>query len=233
MNGTNDRAPGVLLLVGTPIGNLGDCSERMRKALEEADLVVAEDTRRLRKLLSYLGIRARRYVSYHPGNFRRRTDEIIEALRSGETVALTTDAGMPLVSDPGAELMRRALDEGIDVDCIPGPSAVLQAVVLSGFGATRFAFEGFVPRSRSARHELLGKIRTEGRPVAVFESPHRLLATLCDARDLMGGTRRVAVCRELTKVHQEVLRTTLDAAVRHFEEHKARGEFVIVFGPEP
>lgn len=224
-------AAGSLVLVGTPIGNLDDCSERMRTALEEADLVVAEDTRRLRKLLAHLGISKTRYVSYHPGNFKRRTEEILEAIRKGARVALTTDAGMPLISDPGAELVAKVSDEGFEVDCVPGPSAVMQAIVVSGFAASRFSFEGFVPRSSSKRKKFLESIAAEDHPVVVFESPHRLLQTLCDAREVMGEGRRVAVCRELTKAHQEVLRVGLGDAVDHFSKHKARGEFVIVFGP--
>jgi 16S rRNA (cytidine1402-2'-O)-methyltransferase len=226
------RSVGKLVLVGTPLGNLGDCSQRMRVALEQADLLVAEDTRRLRKLLSHLGISSKRFVSYHPGNFKWRTEEILAEIRSGATVVLTSDAGMPLVSDPGAELVARVLDEGFEVDSIPGPSAVIQAMVLSGFQAMRFAFEGFAPRSSSKRKEFLAKIRAEDRPVVVFEAPHRLLKTLCDAKEVMGESRRVAVCRELTKIHQEVIRGTLADAVEHFTQHKARGEFVVVFGPE-
>lgn len=227
-----DEARGSLVLVGTPIGNLGDCSERMRNALESADMIVAEDTRRLRKLLSHLGISGKKFVSYHPGNFKRRNQEIAEAVRSGATVAFTTDAGMPLISDPGAELVQKLIEEGLEVDSVPGPSAVLQAMVLSGFSASRFVFEGFLPRTSTKRKAVLERICGEDRPVVVYESPHRVLKSLCDARDVMGGERRVAVCRELTKVHQQILRSTLDEAVRYFSEHKARGEFVFVFGPK-
>ncbi len=224
-------ARGALVLVGTPIGNLADCSERTREVLERADLIVAEDTRRLRKLLSHLQVAPKRFVSYHPGNFERRNREILDAIMGGALVAFTTDAGMPLISDPGAELVAQALAQGVDVDCVPGPSAVLQALVLSGFPASRFVFEGFLPRSSSRRRKFFEEIVHESRPVVVFESPHRLLKALCDAREVMGPGRKVAVCRELTKMHQEVLRTDLDGAVAHFSQHKPRGEFVLVFGP--
>ncbi len=225
-------ARGALVLVGTPIGNLADCSERTRVVLERADLIVAEDTRRLRKLLSHLQVTPKRFVSYHPGNFERRNREIVDAVTAGALVAFTTDAGMPLVSDPGAELVAQALAAGADVDCVPGPSAVLQALVLSGFPASRFVFEGFLPRTASRRRKFFEGIAHESRPVVVFESPHRLLEALCDAREVMGPERKLAVCRELTKMHQEVLRTDLDGAIAHFSQHKPRGEFVLVFGPE-
>ncbi|MER3521106.1 MAG: 16S rRNA (cytidine(1402)-2'-O)-methyltransferase [Acidimicrobiia bacterium] len=227
----SNRTDGILVLLGTPIGNLGDCSDRMKATLEIADVIVAEDTRRLRKLLVHLGISKKRFLSYHPGNFKRRTEEILEGVRSGKTVVVTTDAGMPLVSDPGWELVSRVIQEGFQVDCVPGPSAVIQAVVLSGFRADRFCFEGFLPRTTSRRRKILGRIAAEDRPTVVFEAPHRLLNTLCDAREVMGKDRQVAVCREMTKIHQEVVRGDLEEAIAHFSQHKPRGEFTIVFGP--
>lgn len=225
------EAEGALVLVGTPIGNLGDLSARAKEALEEADLVLAEDTRRARKLLSYLSISSKRVLSYHPGNFRRRNAEVLDEIRAGKKVALVTDAGMPAISDPGEELVAAAVSEGLVVDCVPGPSAVLVALVLSGMPTRRFAFEGFPPRQGSRRNEFFRRLAEEERTVVFFEAPHRLVRSLCDARQALGPERRAAVCRELTKMYQEVVRGTLDELVSHFQSEKPKGEFVVVVGP--
>lgn len=225
------EAEGALVLVGTPIGNLGDVSARTKEAIEKADLVLAEDSRRARKLLSHLSISSKRVLSYHPGNFRRRTAEVLEEIRRGKKVALLTDAGMPAISDPGEELVAAAASEGLVVDCVPGPSAVLVALVLSGMPTRRFAFEGFPPRQASRRNEFFRRLVEEERTVVFFEAPHRLVRSLCDARQALGPERRAAVCRELTKMHQEVVRGTLDELVSHFQREKPRGEFVVVLGP--
>jgi 16S rRNA (cytidine1402-2'-O)-methyltransferase len=193
---------GRLLVCATPIGNLGDVSERLRTALSSADIIYAEDTRRTAKLLRHLVISVP-VVSLFTGNERARTAQLLEAVEAGGNVVLVTDAGMPTVSDPGAAAVRAVRDAGHHVSVIPGPSAVTTALALSGFGGDRFVFEGFLPRKGPRRAERLAGIAEESRAVVLFASPNRLAADLSDLSAVCGGTRAVAVTRELTKVHEE------------------------------
>lgn len=220
---------GTLWLVGTPIGNLEDISDRARRVLRSVDLVAAEDMRRTGRLLQAMGIRAR-LVSFFEGNEGARTEELVARLRGGEDVALVSDAGMPAVSDPGFRLVRACLDQGVPVDVVPGPSAVLGALVVSGLPAARFAFEGFLPRSGAARRGRLEGLRHERRTVVVFESPRRVLGTLSEIRAVAGGERPVAVVRELTKLHQEILRGSLTEVIGALQGRELRGEVVLVLG---
>jgi 16S rRNA (cytidine1402-2'-O)-methyltransferase len=219
---------GQLWLVGTPIGNLEDVTERARRVLMEADLIACEDTRRTRGLLSHLGIRAPRMVSLFEGNEARRVPELVEELRAGRSVALVTDAGMPAVSDPGYRLVTACAEEGIEVDAAPGPSAAITALALSGLPTDRFAFEGFLPRRAGDRRRRLEALGSDPRTVVLFESPRRLPRLLSEAAEVLGD-RRAAVARELTKAHQQVARGTLSELAARFSE-PPRGEVVVVIG---
>jgi 16S rRNA (cytidine1402-2'-O)-methyltransferase len=219
-----DRSSGTLFLVGTPIGNLGDMTDRARETLGAVDFVAAEDTRRTGTLLKRFGIRAR-MVSLHDANERERTPEVLDALRSGQDVALVSDAGMPGVSDPGFRLVRACVEGGVDVRVVPGPSAVVSALVVSGLPADRFVYEGFLPRRAGDRRRRLEELATEPRTIVLFESPRRVGAVLGDAAQILGD-RRVAVARELTKLHEEVIRGTLSEVLPLVEDLK--GEVVVV-----
>lgn len=223
---------GRLIVVGTPIGNLGDLSPRARAALADADLILAEDTRRTRKLLSHAGVSAR-LQSFHRGNETRRLQGAVERLERGEVIALVSDSGMPLISDPGEELVAACIDRAIPMECVPGPSAALVALILSGFAVGRFVFEGFLPRNSRARRKCLESLLDEGRTITLFESPHRLPEMLSDAAKILGEERRCAICRELTKLHEEVWRGTLGEAARHWRSGQAKGEFVVVIEGHP
>jgi len=217
---------GVLHVVATPIGNLGDLTERARDTLASVDLVVAEDTRRTGKLLASLGIDAR-MRSMFEGNERRRTGEILATLRDGADVALVSDGGTPLVSDPGYLLVRACIDEGIEVRAVPGPSAVIAALVVSGLPTDRFVFEGFLPRTAGERRTRLAAIGAEPRTVVLYESPRRLAGLLRDLAEIDAG-RRVAVCRELTKLHEEVRRGSVVEVREAIGDAPVRGEVVVV-----
>lgn len=217
---------GTLYLVGTPIGNLGDLTDRARKTLAAVDLVAAEDTRRTGRLLGGLGIRAR-MLSFFDGNEEQRIPELLAALREGADVAVVSDAGMPGLSDPGYRLVVACLDAGIDVDVIPGPSAVVSALVVSGLPTDRFVFEGFLPRSGKARSERLEALAAEPRTIVIFESPKRVQSTLRDLVEI-GGDRRVAVVRELTKLHQEVIRGSASEVLERLGSKEPKGEVVLV-----
>jgi 16S rRNA (cytidine1402-2'-O)-methyltransferase len=217
---------GVLHVVATPIGNLGDLSARARETLASADLVVAEDTRRTGKLLASVGVQAR-MRSMFKGNERRRTEEVLAALRDGQTVALVSDGGTPLVSDPGYPLVRACIDERIDVRVVPGPSAVIAALVVSGFPTDRFVFEGFLPRTTGDRRARLAALTDESRTVVLYESPRRL-ATLLGELAAIDPDRRVAVCRELTKLHEEVRRGSVAELRAMLGEAPVKGECVVV-----
>lgn len=223
---------GVLFLVGTPIGNLEDLSDRARSTLASVDLVVAEDTRRTGRLLRSLGIRSPQ-LSMFEGNEDRRAIQVVERLEAGEDVAVVTDGGMPLVSDPGYPLVARAIERGIEVRVIPGPSAALTALVLSGLPTDRFAFEGFLPRRRGDRAARLAAIRDDPRTSILFESPRRAAALLREVVSTMGDGRRVALCRELTKLHEEVLRGTAGDVVRAVGDRELKGEIVLVVEGNP
>lgn len=216
---------GTLWLVGTPIGNLGDISGRAREVLSRADVIACEDTRRTRALLTHLEIHAPRLVSYFGGNERRRIPEILKLLREGSNVALVSDAGTPAISDPGYLLVAACVEERFSVDAVPGPSAAITALMLSGLPTDRFAFEGFLPRTLGARRKRLAQLTSDPRTLVFFESPRRVAALVKDALDVLGD-RRAAIARELTKLHQEVIRGRLsEVAVRLGE---VRGEVVVV-----
>lgn len=217
----------MIILAGTPIGNLGDASPRLREALETATVIAAEDTRTATHLLRALGIPNRpRLVALHEHNETEKAAELVETARDTD-VLVVTDAGMPAISDPGFVLVRAAIDAGVAVTAIPGPSAVTTALALSGIPTDRFVFEGFLPRKAGERRRTLEALATEQRTVVVFESPHRIAAALADVADVMGAERRVALARELTKLHEEVRRGTA-AELAAWAADGVRGELVIV-----
>ena len=221
---------GTLWLVGTPIGNLEDVTARARRVLAGVDLIAAEDTRRTGRLLQHLGIGGKRLVSFFEGNEGRRTEELLEELRHGADVAVVSDAGMPGVSDPGYRLVVACVEAGLSVDVAPGPSAVLAALVISGLPTDRFVFEGFLPRSASGRRARLEALGGEPRTIVLFESPRRVNGTLGD----LPPDRRVALIRELTKRHQEVLRGTAAEVLDAVRGRELKGEVVLVIeGSEP
>jgi 16S rRNA (cytidine1402-2'-O)-methyltransferase len=217
---------GHLYVVGTPIGNLGDLSDRARETLAAVDLVAAEDTRRTGKLLAHAGIRAR-MISLFEGNERQRIDELLERLSEGATVALVSDAGMPAVSDPGFRLLRAAVEAGIGISVVPGPSAVTAALVVSGLPTDRWVFEGFLPRRPSERRSRLRALANDPRTVVLFESPLRVVTLLRDVLVELGD-RRAAVARELTKIHEEVLRGRVSEVLAMLLDSEPRGEIVVV-----
>jgi 16S rRNA (cytidine1402-2'-O)-methyltransferase len=222
---------GILILCATPIGNLGDAAPRLGEAIESADVVFAEDTRRAGRLLSALGVQ-KPLRSYFVGNEAERAVELRERLGGGETVALLTDAGTPGVADPGVSAVRAAEEAGATVTIVPGPSAVTAALAVAGFGADRFVFEGFLPRSGTARTERLASIAAERRPVVLFAATGRVAGDLADLAAVCGGQRAVVVARELTKLHEEVWRGGLGSAAAHWgDEVEPRGEFSIVLAP--
>jgi 16S rRNA (cytidine1402-2'-O)-methyltransferase len=227
-------APGVgtLVVVGTPIGNLGDLSPRAVAALASADVVYCEDTRHSRKLLTHAGISGVPLRSLHEHNESDRVDEVVAAVAGGRAVALVSDAGMPAVSDPGARVVAATAAAGLTVTVIPGPSAVLAALVGSGLATDRFCFEGFLPRSGRDRAERLAVVAAEARTTVLFEAPGRVGATLADLARECGGDRPVAVARELTKLHEEVWRGPLDGAVA-WAAGGVRGEVVLVLAGAP
>jgi 16S rRNA (cytidine1402-2'-O)-methyltransferase len=224
---------GELVVVSTPIGNLGDLSPRAAATLSQADIVCAEDTRHTGLALKRLGIDARRLLSLHAHNERDRIPGLISELLAGARVALVSDAGTPSVSDPGDALVAAAIDAGVRVTAVPGPSAVLAAVAVAGMGGERWAFEGFLPRKGRERRERLSLIARAPAPSVMFESPRRVVATLADLEEVCGPGRTVAVCRELTKLHEEVRRSSLAEAVEHFSTTEPRGEFVLVIAGRP
>jgi 16S rRNA (cytidine1402-2'-O)-methyltransferase len=233
LGGTLSGGPsGVLWVVGTPIGNLGDMTERAREVLGSVDVIAAEDTRRTGMLLTRIGVVSDRprFVSMFEGNERERTVELLGELRSGRSVAIVSDGGMPSVSDPGFRLVRAAAEAGVDVRVVPGPSAVLAALVVSGLPTDRFVFEGFLPRRAGERRSRLEELAGEPRTLVVFESPRRVVEILGDLAAALGD-RPAAVCRELTKLHEEVLRGSLSSLARELGARgEVRGEVVLVIG---
>lgn len=220
---------GVLVLAGTPIGDPADAPPRLRDELATADVVAAEDTRRLRRLVTAIGADVHgRVVSYFEGNESARTPELVAALTGGERVLLVTDAGMPSVSDPGYRLVAAAVEAGITVTAVPGPSAILTALAVSGLPVDRFCFEGFPPRKAGERSRALAALADEPRTLVFFESRHRIAATLAAMAEAFGGDRRVAVCRELTKTHEEIRRGTLDEVAAWAKDDGPLGEITIV-----
>ncbi len=224
---------GTLVLVATPIGNLGDLSPRARQVLADADVVCCEDTRRTRQLLTYAGLSGRRLLSLHGHNEAARLAEVLAMLGGGACVAVVSDAGTPAISDPGARLVAAAAEAGATVSMVPGPSAVLAALVASGLPTERFCFEGFLPRRGALRRRRIEELAVEMRTAVVLEAPGRVAATLAELAAACGGARRVVVARELTKVHEELWRGSLAEADAHFATTAVRGEVVIVLDGAP
>ncbi|MEZ4600143.1 MAG: 16S rRNA (cytidine(1402)-2'-O)-methyltransferase [Syntrophotaleaceae bacterium] len=221
--------PGTLYLVATPIGNLEDLTFRALRILREVDLVAAEDTRHSRKLFSHYGIKTP-LTSYFQHNEAAKGETLVRTLLDGRSVALISDAGTPAISDPGFDLVRRCLEEGIPVSAVPGPSALIAALSMAGLPTERFAFEGFLPAKAGARRKALASLISESRTTVFYEAPHRLAATLRDLAEELGQDRPVAVVRELTKVHEELFRGTAAEACEHFRD-KVKGEIVLLIGP--
>ena len=218
---------GMLYLVPTPIGNLGDISERCRETLSAADFIAAEDTRVTIKLLNHLDIH-KPLVSYYEHNKAQRGGKILDRILAGETCALVSDAGSPAISDPGEDLVRQCAEAGITVTAIPGPCAVVTALSISGLPTGRFTFEGFLSMSKKSRQEHLSSLRNETRTMIFYEAPHKLQNTLKDLAETFGPDRPISLCRELTKLHEEVFRTTIQGAMDRYAETPPKGEFVLV-----
>ena len=224
--------PGMLYLVPTPIGNLGDISIRCRETLEAADFIAAEDTRVSLKLLNHLGIK-KSLVSYYEHNKAFKGEKIVERILSGETCALVSDAGSPAISDPGEDLVKLCHEAGIVVCAIPGPCAAITALSISGQATGRFCFEGFLSTAKKSRREHLESLAKEQRTMIFYEAPHKLLTTLQDMAAVFGEDRPISLCRELTKLHEEVVRTTLGEAVAKYTENAPKGEFVLIVAGAP
>ena len=218
---------GMLYLVPTPIGNLGDISQRCRETLEQADFIAAEDTRVSLKLLNHLGIK-KSLVSYYEHNKAYKGNVILDRILAGETCALVSDAGSPAISDPGEDLVKQCAEAGITVCAIPGPCAVITALSISGQSTGRFCFEGFLSTAKKSRREHLESLVGEQRTMIFYEAPHKLLSTLEDMAAVFGEDRPISLCRELTKLHEEVIRTTLGQAIAMYSENAPKGEFVLV-----
>jgi 16S rRNA (cytidine1402-2'-O)-methyltransferase len=228
-----ERTSGRLVLAGAPLGNVADASQRLRDGLTSADVVAAEDTRRLRRLATDLGIEVPgRIVSYFEGNERQRTPQLVEALRDGQTVLLITDGGMPSVSDPGYRLVAAAVVDDIKVTVLPGPSAVTTALAVSGLPSDRFCFEGFAPRKPSERRRAFAALADEPRTIVLFEATHRLSDSLADLAAALGADRPAAVCRELTKTYEQVRRGPL-GELAEWAADGVRGEITLVIGGAP
>ena len=218
---------GTLYLVPTPIGNLSDISDRCRETLANADFIAAEDTRVSLRLLNHLDIK-KPLVSYYEHNKQTSGPRIVERLLGGESCAIVTDAGSPAISDPGEDLVRLCAEAGVTVTAIPGPCAAVTALSISGLPTGRFTFEGFLSTNKKSRFAHLDSLRTEQRTMIFYEAPHKLCATLADLAQVFGETRRISLCRELTKLHEEVLRMTLGEAVQYYRTTEPRGEYVLV-----
>lgn len=222
---------GTLYLVGTPIGNLGDFSPRAAETLRSVDFIAAEDTRVTLKLLNHFEIK-KPLICYFEHNRREMGEKLLSRLLGGESCALVTDAGMPAISDPGEDIVHQCAAHGVTVCAVPGPSALIGALAMSGLPTQRFCFEGFLSTSGKSRREHLDSLRGEKRTMIFYEAPHKLLRTLRDFLDAFGD-RDIALCREMTKLHEEVLRCPLSAAIAHFEETPPKGEFVLVLRGAP
>ncbi len=222
---------GTLYLVGTPIGNLGDLSFRAVEVLKQVSLIAAEDTRQTKKLCARYEIQTP-LISFHEHNERHRAPELVQRLQQGESIALVTDAGMPVISDPGAQLVRQAAEAGVPVTVIPGPSAVTAALALSGFRGERFRFEGFPPRKPKALRDWLKRVGQESVPVVCFESPYRLVRTLEAIREVLGEIP-VVVARELTKLHEEITRGSTSQVLARYTDRPPKGECALIFWPQP
>ena len=218
---------GTLYIIGTPIGNMEDITLRQLDMLAGVDFICAEDTRVTLKLLNRYDIK-KQLVSFHEHSSKADAQHIIDRLMAGENGGVVTDAGMPCISDPGEVLVKLCAENGIDVKVVPGPSAVVSAVALSGLSVRRFTFEGFLPVPKKERAERLELLRNETAVMVFYEAPHKLKTTLADLCECFGEDRRISLCRELTKIHEEVLRMTLSEAVEYYNSNEPRGEFVLV-----
>ena len=223
---------GMLYLVPTPIGNLGDISKRARETLEGADFIAAEDTRVTLKLLNHLELK-KPLVSYYEHNKSFKGEKILDRILAGETCALVSDAGSPAISDPGEDLVKQCAQAGVTVCAIPGPCAVITALSISGQSTGRFCFEGFLSTAKKSRREHLDSLKNEMRTMVFYEAPHKLLNTLEDMAEVFGPDRPISLCRELTKLHEEVVRTTLQGALDLYRENPPKGEFVLVVAGAP
>lgn len=217
---------GKLYVVGTPIGNLGDMTYRAVETLKNVDFICAEDTRVTVKLLNHFEIK-KPLVSYHEHNAAQAGEGIVARILSGENAAIVTDAGMPCISDPGEQLVRLCAERGVKVEVVPGPTAAMSAIAISGLSTSRFQFEGFLPVEKKQRHERLAAVKDSTATLIFYEAPHKLKATLSDLLSFLGD-RKIALCRELTKVHEEVIRTSLSQAVERYSDTEPKGEFVLV-----
>ena len=223
----NKVVKSTLYLVGTPIGNLSDISERAIKVLSEVDFVAAEDTRNSARLLSVIGIK-KELVSYHEHNKRSSGTKIISRLLEGESCALITDAGMPAISDPGEDMVVSCTECGINVTVIPGPCAAVSALSVSGLPTGRFAFEGFLSANRGERIRQLERVKYDDRTLIFYEAPHKLKTTLEDMAEVFGNDRKISLCRELTKLNEEIIRRTIGSAITYYQTREPRGEYVLV-----
>ncbi len=228
----NKTEKSTLYLVGTPIGNLSDLSERAKKVLSEVDFIAAEDTRNTMKLCSALGIK-KELVSYFEHNKKTSGERICARLLGGESCALVTDAGMPAISDPGEDIVKLSAEYGITVTVIPGPCAAVSALALSALSTARFTFEGFLSAVKGERKKQLAALAREARTMIFYEAPHKLKATLSDMTEAFGEDRKISLCREITKINEEVIRTTLGKAQLLFAEKEPRGEFVLIIDGAP
>ena len=222
---------GKLYIVGTPIGNLSDMSPRAVETLAKVDFIAAEDTRVTQKLLTHFGI-SKPMVSYHKFSGNKRGEDIVARLLDGESCAVVTDAGMPCISDPGEELVRDCHEHGIDIESVPGPSAAITALCMSGLDTSRFSFEGFLSVTKKQRDEHLDEIKDFRRTLIFYEAPHKLRNTLDDLYKALGD-RKIALCRELTKIHEEVIKGTLSQMIERYKEITPRGEYVLIVEGKP
>jgi len=218
---------GKLYLCPTPIGNLGDITARTLEVLRTADLIAAEDTRNTLRLLNHFDLHVP-LTSYHEHNKFEKASELVDNMLKGKVIACVTDAGTPGISDPGEILVRKAVEAGLEVTSLPGATAFVTALTVSGFSTERFVFEGFLPREKKARREILDFISKEMRTIILYEAPHHLKGTLSELREVLGGSRRIALCRELTKLHEEILRLSMQDACDHYKDRDPRGEYVLV-----
>ena len=218
---------GKLYLCPTPIGNLGDITARTLEVLRTADLIAAEDTRNTLRLLNHFDLHVP-LTSYHEHNKFEKASELVDNMLKGKVIACVTDAGTPGISDPGEILVRKAVEAGIEVTSLPGATAFVTALTVSGFSTERFVFEGFLPKEKKARREILDFISKEMRTIILYEAPHHLKGTLSELREVLGGSRRIALCRELTKLHEEILRLSMQDACDHYKDRDPRGEYVLV-----
>lgn len=223
---------GTLYVIGTPIGNLEDMTLRQLRILQEVDFIAAEDTRVTRKLLSHYDLHTP-MVSYHDHSGQLVTQQLLQRIAAGENCGIVTDAGMPCISDPGEILVRLCKEQGIPVTAVPGPSAAITALAISGQETGRFTFEGFLSVTKKQRQAHLQELKTERRTMIFYEAPHKLVRTLTDLADCFGGTRSLSICRELTKLHEEIWKTTIAEALQRYEAQPPKGEFVLIVAGAP